>query len=579
MVCNWFSLIFLFGLYQAYECSDAIDSVQKLIPVHSKPVPTSVFQHEIQLDPDGNFWLFWNVSGTNITFETHVRTRGYVGFGLSQNGKMFPSDVIVSWINSDGSVYFRDCHTVGNVVPKVDSNQNWYLINGFENDFGTVLTFSRKLDTCDEDDIVINDDTIRTIYSYHEEDPISMTEMQWHGEKRGAQSVMFLSSSKSLASIPNNSIKVDIVTPPYSIHLADTRHCSLHKIPPLTKKHHMIRYEPLIQKESLAFVHHIVISKCPDTSDADVGSTYDCFSTSTPDRFMTCSDPVVAWAVGGLAFNMPKHVGFAFGEADSPKYVKLEIHYSNPSMKSGIVDRSGIRMFLSPDIRQYDAAGMTIGVNPNPTHIIPPYQKSFVSTSYCNPQCTEKGLPDTGISIFGAFQHAHVLGRAIKTRHIRNGKELPPIAEDKTYDFNYQDIRTLKEERKVKRGDSFMVECTYDSSKKNKSTTGGMSTGEEMCISYIYYYPRTNMSFCLASPLYDQISKDSEKAFEQLKDWNWNDKHIRQQFQQLVNNSTYNTICNGPIKLESHSYKTVIPNPEYPYHKPSKSCKNSIGMN
>lgn len=50
----------------------------------------------------------------------------------------------------------QDCHTVGNVVPKVDSNQNWYLINGFENDFGTVLTFSRKLDTCDEDDIVIN---------------------------------------------------------------------------------------------------------------------------------------------------------------------------------------------------------------------------------------------------------------------------------------------------------------------------------------------------------------------------------------------------------------------------------------
>lgn len=62
----------------------------------------------------------------------------------------------------------------------------------------------------------------------------------------------------------------------------------------------LFQYEPLIQKESLAFVHHIVISKCPDTSDADVGSTYDCFSTSTPDRFMTCSDPVVAWAVGGL---------------------------------------------------------------------------------------------------------------------------------------------------------------------------------------------------------------------------------------------------------------------------------------
>ncbi|CAC5419592.1 unnamed protein product [Mytilus coruscus] len=492
MLCNGFSLIFLVGLYQAYECSDAIDSVERpLILGHTKPVPTSAFQHEIQLDPDGNFWLFWNVSGVNITFETHVRTRGYVGFGLSQNGKMFPSDVIVSWINSDGSLYFRDCHTAGHVAPKVDESQNWYPIKGFENDFGTVLTFSRTLDTCDDDDIVINDDTIRAIYSYHEEDPISMTEMKWHGGKRGARSVMFLSSSKSLASIPNNSIKVDIVTPPY---------------------------KPLIQKENLAFVHHIVISKCADVSDADVGSTYDCFSTSTPDRFMTCSDPVVAWAVGGLAFNMPEHVGFAFGEVDSPKYVKLEIHYSNPTMKSGIVDRSGIRMFLSPNIRQYDAAGMTLGVNPNPIHIIPPYQKSFFSTSYCNAQCTEKG-------------------------------------------------------------DSFMVECTYDSSKKNKSTQGGMSTGEEMCISYLYYYPRSNMSFCLASPMYDKISNDSEKAVEQLKDWNLNDQNVRQQFQELVNNSTYNIICNGPIKLQSHSYSTVLPKPEYPYRKPTQPCKNSIGWN
>ena len=32
---------------------------------------------------------------------------------------------------------------------------------------------------------------------------------------------------------------------------------------------------------------------------------------------------------------MPEHVGFAFGEADSPKYLRLEMHYNNPTMKSG----------------------------------------------------------------------------------------------------------------------------------------------------------------------------------------------------------------------------------------------------
>lgn len=74
---------------------------------HTKPIPTSSFEHEFQLDQDGNYWLFWNVSDGNITFEVHVRTRGYVGFGLSSNGKMFPSDVVVGWVNSDGTTHFH----------------------------------------------------------------------------------------------------------------------------------------------------------------------------------------------------------------------------------------------------------------------------------------------------------------------------------------------------------------------------------------------------------------------------------------------------------------------------------------
>lgn len=78
-----------------------------LVPSNTKPVPTERFEHEFQLDPDGNFWLFWTVNGDNITFETHVRTRGYIGFGLSPNGKMFPSDVVVGWVKADGTVHFQ----------------------------------------------------------------------------------------------------------------------------------------------------------------------------------------------------------------------------------------------------------------------------------------------------------------------------------------------------------------------------------------------------------------------------------------------------------------------------------------
>lgn len=71
------------------------------------PVPTEEFDHQYQLDQNGHFWLFWKVNGSNITFETHVMTRGYVGFGISPNGNMYPSDVIVGWVKPDGTVHFQ----------------------------------------------------------------------------------------------------------------------------------------------------------------------------------------------------------------------------------------------------------------------------------------------------------------------------------------------------------------------------------------------------------------------------------------------------------------------------------------
>ena len=52
--------------------------------------------------------------------------------------------------------------------------------------------------------------------------------------------------------------------------------------------------------------------------------------------------------------------------------------------------------------------------------------------------------------MFGILLHAHLLGAGIKARHIRGDVELEPISEDKTYDFDYQDVRVLTKEREIK---------------------------------------------------------------------------------------------------------------------------------
>lgn len=81
------------------------------LPSHSTgarnvPTPSEVFPQHAQLDVNGSFHLYWKTNATHITFEAHVRTRGYVGFGLSPNGDMYPADIVTGWVKH-GHVYLQ----------------------------------------------------------------------------------------------------------------------------------------------------------------------------------------------------------------------------------------------------------------------------------------------------------------------------------------------------------------------------------------------------------------------------------------------------------------------------------------
>jgi len=69
-----------------------------------KPTPTMHYEHKVKLDGTGHFWLFWTTNDTHITFESHVKTKGYIGFGLSPNGKMY---LIVGWVDAAGQAHLH----------------------------------------------------------------------------------------------------------------------------------------------------------------------------------------------------------------------------------------------------------------------------------------------------------------------------------------------------------------------------------------------------------------------------------------------------------------------------------------
>jgi hypothetical protein len=92
--------------------------------------------------------------------------------------------------------------------------------------------------------------------------------------------------------------------------------------------------------------------------------------------------------------------------------------------------------------------------------------------------------------------HSHLLGRKMKLRHFRGNTELPWIAVDNSYDFDYQQSRQLRVETKVLPGDQLTLECTTDSTGKDGITTGGLPTTMEMCQAFIWYYPSGELRFC-----------------------------------------------------------------------------------
>ena len=76
------------------------------------------FQQTLYDESDGSYELFWSFNSTTqiISFAVNVSTTGWVGFGISPNGQMPGSDVVIGWVESDGTVQFNVSSAYPNFV-------------------------------------------------------------------------------------------------------------------------------------------------------------------------------------------------------------------------------------------------------------------------------------------------------------------------------------------------------------------------------------------------------------------------------------------------------------------------------
>lgn len=474
--------------------------------------PNSRLQHSAALTPDGDVVISWTPEedSNSITIQVEARTRGWAAIGFSPSGGMKGADIVLGWV-ADGKAHIQDMHAVGNSQPREDARSDVELLGGSENDTHTVFTFRRPLRACDtEYDLSIGMDTSRVIWAVHELDPAPREGPSYHGTRRGVRSVSLDGSGQFRYPPPGASLSFRLGLDHQPIRAQETfYHCSMHRIPDFQRKVHYTGYRVRLDPVSAAYVHHFVLYACvvPDhlqeeyDEHARIHPGSQCFTPNMPPSWSLCNNVLIAWAVGGEGDMLPEHVGLPLGhQHGGSTYFMLETHYNNPDLHTGQQDSSGLELFYTSELRPMEAAVLTVGHDVTSMQLIPPGQQRFVSTGICQGGCLEKYLPSDGVAIHSVLLHSHLAGRSLVVRHLRGGRELPPLAHDTSYDFNYQQSRTPPHEPRLMPGDTLLLECGYGTADRGNITMGGFGTRQEMCLAFLTYYPSTALSKCSSKP-------------------------------------------------------------------------------
>jgi hypothetical protein len=109
----------------------------------------------------------------------------------------------------------------------------------------------------------------------------------------------------------------------------------------------------------------------------------------------------------------------------------------------------------------------------------------------CPGSCSQLAL-DEPVTILRESLHMHASGASMYNHLYRDGN-LMHTSSAQFFDFEQQGSQqALQQPYEVLPGDSFKVECWYRNGNA-QNRTFGLGSSNEMCISFLFYYPRVNL--------------------------------------------------------------------------------------
>nr|XP_039267528.1 dopamine beta-hydroxylase-like [Styela clava] len=523
--CKIFS-IFLFCIFANIVESGATRGQYEVLLYRQSDLSVTLFWDLDYLHEKINFSL--QLSG-NIFDQNSERL---VGFGMSDGGAVTNADFVMIKYTEDG-VSIQDSWSDNNGLIHEDNAQDYFLTEYDVTADLITIDFWRYFQTFDEHDYQLDNGTTHLVCliesstgdgtgvpADNEILPDLLEFLLKLAYKINARKMKskFVEAQLLKPQIPGSYFrnKVDgeilnfsILQSNLTIPAEETTYWwSIHMLPDsITEKVHGIGFGGDIPEDSINLIHHIIVFSC-DAKDGNV-SEYSGPSTAIniPDDVKRCDHVMAAWAKGADIIWYPKEAGIPLGEPSQSRFARLEVHYNNPARIKGVVDNSGIKFFYTKNLREYDSGILEVGVTYNDNLAIPPGRKDFTLSGICPQQCTSEGISQGGINIFASQLHTHLAGRKVWVSHVRNGKRLSEINRDDHYSTFFEEIRYVYPSIKVMSGDSLVTYCSYDTSNKANVTFSGLGLLDEMCVSYLHYFPLTSLEVCKSSTSTRSLAK------------------------------------------------------------------------
>lgn len=438
---------------------------------------TSFYAHHLSLDD--SYELFWNVGETDgkpsmIHLGIIAQTTGWVGFGLSPQGGMPGSDILMAWIDDKQHLQVSDRMARANALPPLDRKQpsDWIGVSGEISNGTTMIEVTRAINTGDEDDVVIQSGLTRVIWSLGDNNE---TVPYSKHVQRGTSSVVFF--GEGIPPPPLNAAKLDLRLG--SVHIPNVTTSFFGQVfdLPGDKDYFTIRMDPLISNSHL--VHHILVYACPPSPSSTVATL------SSGSMKKGCTSLLYAWAVGGPPLILPNQTAIPMKGGSA----YMQIHYNNPQHMEGAVDNSGVRFYYTDVRPANEAAFVKLGV-PIKDIVIPANNPSYGITNQCN-------LPNFpgSATVLGSALHMHQIGSQIYSAVYRNKKYVGTVGVNLQWDYNLQQVDMLPTPFTVEGGDVIQTTCVWASG--SQEVRGGESTSDEMCFNFILYHPATDFRSCV----------------------------------------------------------------------------------